>query len=334
MKKILFLILASNKPSSRLRMLPVVERMQARGHQITVIEIPAALPGKLGLLWQARQHDLVVLQKKLLPAALLKFLLSANQSVIYDVDDAVLFHELERGELLGGKFFTRYVDTCRQVRQVVAGNRMLAEFAAAARATGGQDVRIVPSAVDCDLLYPDAACRTGDGFVAGWIGTKGNLYQLELIADVLRQAQRDIPGFVLRVIADKAPELPGVTVDFRSWSKAGERTLLAGLDVGLMPLEDTLWNRGKGGFKLLQYMAAGVPGIASPVGINSDIVTHGSNGLLARGHDEWHAALVRLAATPDERQAMGQQARQTIEAKYSLAVYLDTYAQLIEACLK
>jgi glycosyltransferase involved in cell wall biosynthesis len=335
MPSILIVTIGANKPSTRLRIAPVGERLRERGWRVTTREVSNSLAGRIGLLRDAGRHDLVLLQKKLFPAAYVNLLRRANPCLVFDVDDAIMFHELERNEPVTGRYFQRFASIAAAARMVVAGNRYVAEFARATRTRDGQDeVAILPTPIDTGRLTAKSSYEGGDGFVAGWIGTKGNLHQLQPLAGALREVQAQVPGFRLRVIADATPEIPGVNIESQPWRHATETADLHGFDVGIMPLADTLWNRGKGGFKLLQYMAAGLPAVASPVGINADIVRHGENGFLAADPAAWRDALLALAADIELRRRVGAAARRTIEGGYSVERYLDDYVGLVERCLK
>lgn len=332
---ILIVSLGANKPSTRLRIAPLAERLQQRAWRVTAREVSNSLAGRIGLLRDAGRHDLVLLQKKLFPAAYVNLLRRANPRLLFDADDAIMFHELERNEPVTGRYFQRFAAISAASCAVVAGNRFVAEFARAARTRDGQgDVATLPTPIDTTRLTAKPDDAVSEGFVVGWIGTKGNLYQLAPLADALREVQAQVPGMRLQVIADGTPELPGIHVDSQPWRHATETADLHGFDVGIMPLADTLWNRGKGGFKLLQYMAAGLPAIASPVGINADILRHGDNGFLAGDTAAWRDALLALAGDAELRRRIGAAARRTIEGGYSVERYLDKYVDLVERCLK
>lgn len=287
----------------------------------------------MALIFKVIENDVVVLQKKLLPTIFVKLLRLANPKLIFDIDDAVMFHELERGQALTGKYFQRFAAVAAASRRIVTGNRYLAEFARAARTGQDAEVVVLPTPIDTRSLTPRPAPGVSGGVVIGWIGTKGNLRQLMPLMPALRKLQAELPETRLRLVTDGVIDVPGVAVETKAWSAAAETADLHGFDIGIMPLEDNLWNRGKGGFKLLQYMAAGLPAIASPVGINADIVAHGKNGFLACDPDEWAACLLKLARDAALRRSIGQAARQTVEREYSLEVYLERYATLVESCL-
>ena len=333
MSSILVITLATSKPSTRLRMLPVVDQLRQRSHAVSLVELPRSSIGRLQLLQQAKRHDLVVLQKKLFPLPYVALLRRVNPNLVFDVDDAVMFHELERGEVVTGNFFRRFAAIAAASRIVVTGNAYLAEFASVARSTDQRAVAILPTPIDTRRLAAKTRYDSPDGPVIGWMGTKGNLHQLKPFASTLCSLQAQIPTLRLRILADRTLDLPGVNIDNKPWTAAGEADDLRNFDIGIMPLEDNLWNRGKGGFKLLQYMAAGLPAIASPVGINADIVRHGENGFLARTDAEWHDNLLMLARDHELRRRIGLAARKTIEDAYSLDGYLERYCNLIESCL-
>jgi glycosyltransferase involved in cell wall biosynthesis len=171
--------------------------------------------------------------------------------------------------------------------------------------------------VDADR-YP-AAALAGKPPVLGWIGSPATAHYLAPIAGVLARVQRRT-GARVRVIGVDASALPGVDAESVAWSEAGEGEVLASLDVGLMPLTDTPWERGKCGYKLIQYMACGLPVVSSPVGAALDIVEANESGLFADGDAAWEAALERLVTDPDARVRMGERGRERVRTAYSLAV--------------
>lgn len=332
MISILLIGLGANKPSTRLRMLPLAEALRARGHRVTWMTAPSRLAAKLKLPGLAARHDVVLVQKKLFPTPLVALLRRANAHLIFDVDDAVMFHELERHEPLSGKFFARFTAMVSASQIVVTGNGYLAEFARAARRDAA-GVTVLPTPIDTQALAAKISYAKQEALVIGWLGTKGNLSQLKPLAEPLRALLRDFPHAILRLVADATLEIPGVPVVAKAWKAAEEADDLRAFDIGIMPLEDNLWTRGKGGYKLLQYMAAGVPAIASPVGINCAIIHDGENGFLARDPATWTLRLRQLAEDAQLRERVGRAARATIEARFSLKDYLDRYVALIEdAC--
>jgi hypothetical protein len=188
---------------------------------------------------------------------------------------------------------------------------------------------VLPTVVDVGR-YPapePGAGRSGDP-VAVWIGSKSTLAFLEEIVPALEEAARTVKGLRLRVISDAYPArepsspLPVDEVPFREETEASD---LAGGTVGLAPLADDRWTRGKCGLKLLQYFAAGVPAVASPVGVQAALVTDGETGRIASTPDEWARCIAELARDPQLRIGLAKAARSRVEREFSLDVWADRW---------
>jgi glycosyltransferase involved in cell wall biosynthesis len=250
-----------------------------------------------------------------------------------------MFHEIERDQRVTGKFFHRFVRMAGGCKGVIAGNHYLAEFARAARVPPGvadDNVVVLPTPVDTSIIPARAKATRSDPLVIGWIGTRGNLSHLKQIAGPLATVcgrHNGKPAAVFRVVSDARPDLPGVPLEYKPWSAQSEIADLQGFDIGVMPLSDDLWTRGKGGFKLLQYMAAGAAAIASPIGINQDVVRHGVNGLLAADETDWGSGLQLLVGDPVFRERLAGAARETVERDYSLEAYNRRLAVFLERML-
>jgi glycosyltransferase involved in cell wall biosynthesis len=206
----------------------------------------------------------------------------------------------------------------RHAAVVVAGNEYVA---AHARASGARRVEVVPSVVDTRRYGVSAGSPAdADQFTIGWIGSPITARYLVRLAPIFGDLCIR-PGTKLRLIgAGPRLRLPDtVRVESRPWRYDDEIEALAGCDVGIMPLEDGPWEQGKCGYKLLQYMASGKPVVATPVGVNRDIVRDGENGFLATSLDEWRTALTRLRDDESLRRRLGEAGRRRVERDYSLA---------------
>jgi len=171
--------------------------------------------------------------------------------------------------------------------------------------------------------------RNDDRVRVGWIGTPETWASFaekfsSWIAEVARQE-----SVIFRVIGAEATPRRDGAFEFLPWSEEAEISLIKGMDIGLMPLPDTPWTRGKCGYKLIQYMACSLPVIASPVGVNRDIVEHGVNGFLATSEDEWRASLLALIRDPKLRLRMGEAGLKKVEKSYSLQTQGPRMAQLL-----
>ena len=268
-------------------------------------------PGNVDLLWiQSEALPWVpwAMEQQLLPAGLPR---------VIDCDDAI-FHRYDSHSslivrtLLGRKIDRSYANAAL----VTAGNSYLADRA---RAAGAPNIEIIPTVVDMDR-YPKA--KKPEEFnrpVIGWIGTPNTWAEyIEPKLDLLEAIARE-NGATIRGIG--APTMSKENVETVAWSEEAEGELIAGCDVGIMPLSDAPFARGKCGYKLIQFMACGLPVIASPVGVNNEIVEHGVNGFLAETDREWADYLRILASDPKLRRQMGVAGRKKVESEYSLQVW-------------
>jgi glycosyltransferase involved in cell wall biosynthesis len=287
--------------------------------------VPVAALARLGQLRQLRQDDVIVFQRPMteLPTIALERWAARGRKSIFDFDDAIFARRWGAGPK-----FRRLVTL---VDRVAAGNRYLAAAAAAPDKTV-----IIPTAVDTERFSarPPSAAR-GREVVVGWTGLSGNFPQLaHRAAGIARALKHTGARFV--VISDRAPSraLAALNAEFVRWRPESEVEDLARLDVGVMPLPDEPYARGKCAFKLLQYMALGRPGVASPVGANAEVVTDKVDGFLPETDDAWEEALTTLIEDPVRRQEVGAQAPEPVEEEYSLPVVADRYKTLIESLAK
>ncbi len=324
--KVLFLLSKRQPPSSRLRIACMVPALEREGWLCTVRPIPSDPVGRVGTIRACGRHDVVVLQKKTsLHAPELLLMRRANPNIVFDFDDAVMFHELEHGKPLRAKSFAKFLRTVRACRAVVAGNEFLAGFARPVCS----EVHVLPTPIDTDRYVPRDGMQSGNGLTVGWLGTPGGLPHVAALADVFGGVAQRVAGFRLKIVSSAFIDIPGVDVVKKRYRVDDEIADLQSFDIGIMPLQDSLWTRGKCGFKILQYMGVGIPAIASPVGINSELVRHGETGFLAAEAEAWQKALLALAADPDLRHRMGSAGRARVAEGYSQARYNARYRGIL-----
>ena len=330
-----------NGASSRVRFLQFRPELEARGFlfhheplftdeyinslqlgQVKRARALSALLLRMRALHAARQFDVIWVEKDALPwlpAALELALIPQDIPLVLDYDDAV-FHQYDMHAnsvvrwLLGNK----HQSLMRRASLVVAGNRYIADYAARA---GARKVVLLPTVVDLDRysqvkrnhsLYKDMT------LTVGWIGQKSTASYLHPLAQTIKKlSNENLMQFRAIGIDAQALEL---SMTSEAWSEESEVASLRRLDVGIMPLQDGLFERGKCGYKLIQYMACGLPVVASPVGVNETIVEHGVNGFLATSLEEWEQALRTLATDPVLRRRMGEAGRAKVEREYCLQI--------------
>lgn len=269
-----------------------------------------ALGGSAELLW---------IEKELMPFVpyFIERVLIGSKRYVLDFDDAV-FHNYDMGSTMKRKLFgNKLKRLMHNSAAVICGNAYLAEYA---REAGALTVVQIPTAIDmrryCTRQWPEKQPPT---LIVGWVGSPATSKYLTYISDALRIASTSI-HLKLRVIGDPKVRIAGVEVECRDWSELSEVSEIQQFDVGIMPLPDTPWERGKCGYKLIQYMGCGVPVIASPVGINREIVADGANGFFAEDTDGWVRALKYCLVNYSELKRMGAHGRETVKAGYSLEV--------------
>ena len=270
--------------------------------------------------------DLVWMEKEALPwipAFFETALYKKSLPYVIDYDDAV-FHRYDQhsNPLIRGSLSKKIDKIMARSKVVVAGNQYIADYAQKAVAPR---VEVLPTVVDLSN-YKVKETFNSLPFTIGWIGSPITSRYISIAGEALNNfcQQEDVEFRAMGALWRDLDEIPGKLI---SWNAETETEELTRFDVGIMPLPDTPWERGKCGFKLIQYMASGIPVIASPVGINSEIVDHGLNGYLAASTEEWIEYLKMLKENPDLCRKMGAAGRQKVERDYSLQ---ETAPRLVE----
>lgn len=285
---------------------------------------------------RANEYDAVIVQRSIIgelfydPPLLVFALKLLNPNLLYDFDDAIFMLPPQsvraKSKALNRLARLRHEANCAMSRVVIASTP---ELEASVR--DKDRVRVVPTPVDVER-YPVRQHEDRRPVVIGWTGGPGNLKFLELVAEPLRQlsARHDI---VLEIVSSRPYSIEGVPSRYVEWSLEVESSNMGAFDIGVMPLEDNEYTRGKAGFKILQYMACGLPVVASPVGINSRIVQPGASGFLATSPEEWTAHLERLITDVDLRARLGAEGRRLVEAEYSYDVWGPRMAEILRSAI-
>jgi len=318
MIRILCLHLAENQASYRYRVaqfLPYWKDYDIDMHPVRITS--KSYPQKLSIALQSKAYDYVWLQRKPL-SPLFTSIIARNSRLIYDYDDALYAVEsyLEgkpKPTQPGSKQIIKRLNTVlKRSSLVFAGSDALAKYS---RRFNPANTFIVPTAYE-KLPTPPMPAHADGPVTIGWIGNTGNLYFLQMIDRACAAIQQRHPSVRFSVMSGKPPENLQTRWEFTAWSKEGERAWLDSIDIGIMPLEDDEWSRGKCAFKLLQYMAHGKPVVASAVGANFSAVIHDKSGFLASTEQEWEEAIETLVSNPEQRIEMG---------KKSLNLFLSDY---------
>jgi glycosyltransferase involved in cell wall biosynthesis len=275
---------------------------------------------RLDSLRDVSQFDVVFIYREVFPLgpALVERLLTSGRRppVVFDFDDAIFLPSVsDANRLIGALKRPQKVATIiRRSRHVIAGNAFLAGYARRFNPA----VTMIPTCVDTARFVPAAAASARRSPIVGWIGSPTTASYVRSLVPILQRV-RERHHFTLRVSGAGQPvRIDGVDVDNVAWSLDREVDLFNGCDIGVYPLPDDEWSKGKCGFKAIQFMACGVPVVAAAVGVNREIIQDGVNGFLAATPDEWVEKLARLIADPELRRRVSEAGRRTVVEQYSL----------------
>lgn len=282
-------------------------------------------------LWRVDGNDLDWVEGELLPYLprwFEKAVTRSSRPFVVEYDDA-LFHRYD----LSSNFAVRSILSSkidvvmRDAACVIAGNRYLAERA---RRAGAVRVELVPTVVDATRYAPITHCEHRQ-LVIGWIGSPATQHYLLALHGVFKEVCRRYDARLMLVGArsDIAGHLHDIPLECVSWTESSEAALLSQMDVGIMPLQDGPWERGKCGYKLVQYMASGLPVLASPVGVNTDLVRSGINGFLPVDLKDWADMLSLLLNSVEIRQRLGAAGRARVEAELCTQVQAPRLAEIM-----
>lgn len=283
------------------------------------------------LLRQRSDFDVVWIEKEALPWVPLAIerVLLRGVPYILDYDDAVFHQYDQHPHAWVRRFYGRRLDGLMAgAALVVGGNNYLAQRA---RDAGSRWVKVVPTVIDLDRYHIKTnAPVVGEVPRIVWIGSPSTARYLNLLLGPLRIIAEKQP-FILRVIGGGMIDMTGLQVEAVAWSEETEVENIRSCDLGVMPLVNSSWEQGKCGYKLIQYMACGLPVVASNVGVNADIVQDGKNGFLVNTSDEWVTALGKLLADSLLRSRLGLSGRQLVEQSYCIQQTGSKVATLIQA---
>lgn len=268
-------------------------------------------------LLQAKNYDLVLIEKEAfpwLPHWIESFLLRKSRYVL-DFDDAQ-FHRYDDhySRLIRYVYSAKIDRLIAKSHLVIAGNKYIS---ARCKSASARWIEIIPTVVDLDRYVPKQIYSGQKVLRIVWIGTPETVKFLNFLSGPLTElAKRN--SFTLRVIGAGKIVMPGVPIELLPWSADTECSMISNCDIGIMPLPDTPWERGKCAYKLIQYMACGLPVVASPVGANCDVVINDKTGLFATSDMDWIEKLEQLLSNPELRQRLGEAGRLRVESNYCL----------------
>jgi glycosyltransferase involved in cell wall biosynthesis len=303
--------------------------LERAGHKLNIRSFPRSWWTWLQIKYSLGATDAVVIQRRLLPHWKFALLRRAAPRLLFDFDDAVFLRDSYSAKgLHSGRRLTRFTRTVAQADAVIAGNAFLVEEAS--RWNNGSRIHLIPTCVDPAAYSVAEHRRAGDGVELVWIGSSSTLKGLNIIRPMLEDLGQAWPGLRLKLICDRYFNLETMPVVHCRWSVVTEADELGRADIGLSWVPNDPWSQGKCGLKVLQYMAAGLPVIANPVGVQAEIVRHDETGFLATTPGEWSQAVGRLMHDPALRRCMGEAGRRRVEKEYSVATGAATLVKVLD----
>lgn len=360
--KILFLVPYpfGEAPSQRFRFEQYLPKLMEEGHSYTfdsflnssnwqsfyesgkiLLNISSIVRGffsRLTMLFRASRYDLILIHREAAPFGppLVEWILAKilKRKIIYDFDDAIWLTDKTNESFVVQtiKWRSKVANICKWSYKISCGNKYLCSYAE----NFNNNVFHNPTTIDTLHLHnPEQYQRIisrkdNNRLIIGWTGSHSTIKYLHELEPVLQNLEIKFSHLEFWVIADKIPRLKLKRLRFKSWSKETEIKDLAQFDIGVMPLPDDEWAKGKCGFKILQYMALQIPAVASPIGVNNEVIQSGFNGYLCQSLNEWENQLILLIESETLRHSIGLQARKTVVEKYSIISNSSNFMRLIE----
>lgn len=356
--KVLFLVPypLAEAPSQRFRFEQYQDLLKARGHEIQIqsflpprkwrlfyqpghatmktLMMVSGFVKRVGVLFMIGRFHRVFIHREAAPVGppVLEWIIGRilKKKIIYDFDDAIWLTDKKNEPWLERTLRSRnkVSSICAWSHTISCGNEYLRKYAL----KFNPNAVLNPTTVDTENVH-NVAVHSGAGrpdgrVLVAWTGSHSTLKYLYLLQNVLRQIQQKFTNVDLLVIADKPPEMDLARLSFQPWSSETEITDLSRADIGIMPLPDDEWSKGKCGFKALQYLALGIPAVASNVGVNSEIIQDGRNGRLCSTDEDWLRALEDLITRPELRIELGNAGRRTVVERYSMISNSENFLSL------
>ncbi|MDG1330774.1 MAG: glycosyltransferase family 4 protein [Crocinitomicaceae bacterium] len=289
------------------------------------------------LMFKLRSADVVFIHREssMIGPPMFEWIIAKvlRKKFIYDFDDAIWLpnYSDSNARFQRLKAYGKVKKIMKWAHVVSAGNEHLADFAK----QYNSNVTIIPTTIDLENVHTLSSNQAVEKPIIGWTGTHTTMNYLDEIAPVIKELEQTY-DFTFRVISNQAPSFDSMgiglkSLEFVKWNKESEIEDLAKINIGIMPLTDTIWAKGKCGFKGLQYMALEIPSVMSPVGVNTKIVDHKKNGFLCNSPEEWKHTLIELLENESLRTEIGKAGYQTVKKSYSVESNRSNYLNLLNA---
>ena len=328
--KVAFLIHSLEVNSCRYRILQYLPYLKEKGVEASTHFYKRNWVDKLKFYNTLGQYDILYVHRKLFPPLEFWYIRKKARKIIYDFDDAVMYRSSSSTNPYSRSRRIKFAYMMKRVDFAVAGNQFLKSEVLRYHPR----VEVIPTSIELSRYRIKESYQPRGPLTIGWLGATSTLKYLKILMPVLENLYRAYPHFQLKIVSDQFLRTERLPVIEKRWSSEDEQSDLKSFDIGVMPLSDDLWSRGKCGLKLLQYYGVGLPAVCTPVGVNRDIVEHGVNGFWAHTPEEWTSHLKRLMEEEALRKEMGSKGRKKVDAGYSYEVNAPKILQVLRTVSK
>ncbi|MFH1230345.1 MAG: glycosyltransferase family 4 protein [Planctomycetota bacterium] len=325
--KVLFVARSGNHPATRYRIIQYLDCLKNSDVHSELVDYPKGIWGWLKLLKKSHNFDIAFFQKKRVPSSWLKRLKIKGLKLIYDFDDAVMFNSSRHPDPESPLRMKHFIEMVKNCDSIIAGNSYLKSLAEPYH----KRVWVIPTTIDTSKYPVKSYSQYSDSsIILGWIGGGKSLVFLKSLEPVLERLAKRHKNIQLKIVCNEFFDSANINIIKKQWSENDEINDILSFDIGLAPLPDDPWSRGKCATKLLQYMASGITAVASAVGVHNDIIKDGINGFLASNDDEWFDKLNKLIEDKTLREKSGTAARETVEKSYSVRTNAPKLADILK----
>jgi len=324
--KVAFLTNRTDKPSFRFRITEYLPYLKKENIETDIFLINKSLIKRIKIYQKLKEFDCVFLHRCLLSFIDIYLLKKFSAKLIFDFDDAIIYNDPNKKNLISYKKNIRFRRTIKYADIIITGNQHLKDLVK----PYDDKTWIIPTPVDTSYFMPDNKKTDKEIIIIGWLGSSSTLVYLKDIIDTLDKLYLEHKNIKLKIVADAFIESKNIPIIRKKWNKDDEVSDLQSFDIGIMPLRDDDWSKGKCGFKLIQYLSCAIPAICSPVGVNTDIIKNNYNGLLASNNEEWIKQLSILIKDSTLRMKLANNGVKTIKDRFSIKANLPALLKLIQ----
>jgi len=323
-KKIIFLTEPMNSPSTRFRVLQNIPGIKDLNFDVTHEVIPKKTMERLKLFNTLTDYDIVFIQRKLFQWIVLWYISKKSKVLVFDFDDAILYKDSNESTFYSSSRLGRFKHTLKFADLTITGNEYLKELSL----PYANKTIVIPTGIDTQKYTATTTYGTSP-FTIGWIGSAPNLFYLKELIEPINELYKSNKNFRLKIVCDDFIDGFNCPVEKKIWRSEDESHDIQSFDIGILPVLDDIWTKGKCALKLLQYMACGLPSIASASDVTSNIINNGQNGFLASSDSEWIEILTLLLESHDKLKAIGTAARESIIGTYDTKTISSQYAEAL-----